>query len=451
MAARNDARRRPGWRLAGLALAGTLLAGCGLEEIIEEERNPRLPGERISVLALDAALEADPSVADLQVRLPQPYINQTWSQPGGASNHAMYHLALGSPLSVVWTADIGEGSSDEQQLLAQPIVAGDRIYTMDSASIVTAFARGSGDELWQVDLEDEEDEDEGFFGGGIAYENGRLFVTTGFARIFALDATTGQILWRQQVPGPARAAPAVSDERVFVLTVDNQLFVLSAADGRREWEHSGIQETAGLVGTATPAVSGSTVVVPYSSGEIFGLLVENGRVLWSDSLSAIRRVDPIADLAHIRGLPVIDRGLVVAISHSGRMVAIDERRGSRAWDIDIGGIEMPWVAGDFIYVLTNDAQVVCLTRREGRVRWVRQLERFEDPEELEDPIQWVGPVLAGDRLIVSGTNGEAVSLSPYTGEPLGQIELPGTPAMSPIVADGSLFFLLNNATLVAMR
>ena len=436
---------------AALVLCGALLAGCGITEWIAEERDPPLPGERISVLALDAALEADPSVADLQVRLPQPYINQTWSQPGGSANHAMYHLALGSPLSESWRADIGDGSDDEQQLLAQPVIAGDRIYTMDSASIVTSFARGSGDQIWRVDLEDEEDEDEGFFGGGIAYENGRLFVTTGFARVFALDASTGQILWRQQVPGPVRASPAVSDDRVFVLTVDNQLFVLSAEDGSRQWEHSGIQETAGLVGTASPAVSGSTVVVPYSSGEIFGLLVENGRVLWSDSLSAIRRVDPIADLAHIRGLPVIDRGLAIAISHSGRMVAIDERRGSRAWDIDLGGIEMPWAAGDFVYVLTNEGQVVCLTRREGRVRWVRQLDRFEDPEDLDTPIRWVGPVLAGDRLIVSGTNGVALSLSPYTGEPLGQIDLPGTPAMAPVIADGALYFLLNNATLLALR
>ena len=435
-----------------MVLAGLMLSACEtVEEWIDAESNPPLPGERISVLALDAALEADPRVADLKVRLPEPYINESWSQPGGAPNHAMYHLSLDAPLVEIWRADVGASADDDRLLLSQPVVAGDRIFTMDSASIVTAFSRSSGEELWQIDLEDEGEEDDGFFGGGIAYEAGRLFVTTGFAQVYALDARTGVILWRQQVAGPVRAAPAVSSERVFVLTVDNQLFALSAIDGARLWEHGGIQETAGLIGTASPAIDGSMIVVPYSSGEIFGMLAENGRILWSDSLSAIRRVDPIADLAHIRGLPVIDRGLVLAISHSGRMVAIDQRRGSRAWDIDVGGIEMPWVAGDFIYVLTNDAQVICLTRREGRVRWVRQLDRFEDMEDLEDPIRWVGPVLAGDRLILSGTNGIALSLSPYTGEPLGQIELPGAPAMAPIVADGALFFLLNSATLVAMR
>ena len=447
---------RSGWAsklaLPALVLAAAMLSACEtVQEWIDTEREPPLPGERISVLALDAALEADPRVADLKVRLPEPYINESWSQPGGAPNHAMYHLSLDSPLVEVWRADVGDGSDDDRLLLAQPVVAGDRVYTMDSASIVTAFNRNSGEEIWRIDLEDEDEEDDGFFGGGIAYEAGRIFVTTGFAYVYALDARTGLILWRQQVSGPIRAAPSVSSERVFVLTVDNQLFALSAVDGARLWEHSGIQETAGLIGTASPAVEESVLVVPYSSGEIFGLLADSGRVLWSDSLSAIRRVDPIADLAHIRGLPVIDRGLVVAISHSGRMVAIDERRGSRAWDIDVGGIEMPWVAGDFIFVLTNEAQVLCLTRREGRVRWVRQLERFEDMEDLEDPIHWVGPVLAGDRLIVAGSHEQAVSISPYTGEVLGALDLPGSPAMAPIVVDQTLYFLLDNAALIAMR
>ncbi len=437
-------------RVAAFVAVAVLLSACDLSKSLLEQEEPPLPGKRVSVLALDASLEADPSVADLQVRLPQPYINQTWTQSGGTSNHAMYHLALGAPLSVAWSTDIGNGSDDEQQLLAQPVVAGGRVFTMDSASIVMSLDAGTGDRIWEVDLELEE-EKEGYFGGGIAYDGGRVYATTGFAQVFALDAATGQMLWRQSVPGPIRAAPTVSNGRVFVLTVDNQLFALSTEEGERLWEHSGIQETAGLVGTASPAVAGSTVVAPYSSGEIFGLLAENGRVLWNDSLSAIRRVDPIADLAHIRGQPVIDRGLVVAISHSGRMVAIDERRGARAWDIDLGGIEMPWVAGEFIYVVTNDAQVVCITRREGRIRWVQQLERFEEPEDLEGPIQWVGPVLAGDRLIVAGSNGLAVSISPYTGQFLGSIELPGPPALAPVVAGGSLYFLTEDAELVAMR
>ncbi len=112
---------------------------------------------------------------------------------------------------------------------------------------------------------------------------------------------------------------------------------------------------------------------------------------------------------------------------------------------------MPWIGGDFIFLLTNDAQLVCLTRRDGRIRWVRPLPRYKDPEDQEGPIHWAGPVLASDRLIVAGSNGEAVSVSPYTGEVIGKIDLPGAVTMAPVVAGNSLYFLTEGGSLIAMR
>ncbi|MFQ6017114.1 MAG: PQQ-binding-like beta-propeller repeat protein [Kiloniellaceae bacterium] len=436
--------------LAGLALP---LAACesldpfGLFDPPEAER---LPGQRIAILALSRGLEPDPRVADLRVRLSEPYVNPGWTHFGGSAAHAMYHLSLGQAPRKAWSNDVGAGSGDERRLLAQPLVVDGVIFTMDSLSVVTAFEAANGRRLWRVDLEPE-DEDDGFFGGGIAYDAGRIFVTTGFARVFSLDAETGAVVWAQRVPAPMRAAPAVAGGRVFVVTLDNRTIALSAADGRRLWRHTGIQESTGLIGGASPAVAGSTVVAPYSSGEIFGLLAETGRVLWSDSLASVTRIDPLGDLAHIRGTPVIDRGMVFAVSHSGRMVAIDLRQGLRAWEIDLGGIEMPWVGGDFVFVLTNHSQLVCLTRGDGRIRWVRPLPRYQDPEDQEGPIHWTGPVLASDRLILAGSHGEALSVSPYTGEVLGAIDLPDGIAVPPVVAGNSLYFLTEGGRLIAMR
>lgn len=434
--------------LAGCAL---LLSGCGLGDLWfgGGEEDP-LPGERISIMAFGQTLEGDPSLSGQEVRLPAPYVNDAWSQVGGSANKALYHLSLSDSSKEIWRSDIGEGASDDRRILAQPLVVGDRIFTMDARSTVTAFDTERGRQIWRVDV-NEDYERTGYFGGGIAYDGGRLYVTTGFAVVFALDAADGSVIWSQKLPAPMRAAPTVDGGRVFAITLDNQVFALAADDGRRLWDHSGIQEIAHLIGAASPAVAGSTVIVPYSSGEIFSLLAENGRVLWSDALSAINRTDPIADLAHIRGEPVIDRGLVLAISHSGRMVAIDQRRGARAWDIDLGGVQMPWVAGDYVYVVTNDAQLVCLTRREGRVRWVQPLPRFEDEEDQEDPIQWFGPVLAGDRLVLAGSHSVALSISPYTGEELGYMDLPNAPAVPPVVAQDTLYVLTKNADLLAFR
>jgi len=423
-----------------------LLAGCG----IFEEEEELLPGERIPVLLLDSELTPDPLIADLAVRLPPPEANSAWPQPGGYANHAMHHLALGDAPGRAWSADAGSGSSDWERLTAQPVVADGRVFTMDTEGEVRAFDASNGARLWVVETVPE-DEDEGVIGGGVAFYDGTLFVSSGAAQIIALDGASGNELWRQSLPAPMRIGPTVTAGRVFAVSVDNQLHVLAADDGRKLWTHSGITETAALLGSGSVAVEAGTVVVPYSSGELVALRVENGRAVWSDTLAAVRRVDAVSALADIRGNPVIDRGLVFAISHSGRMVAIDQRTGIRGWDKTIGGVETPWAAGDFLYVLTNVAELVCISRRDGRIRWIRTLPRYEDEEDKEDPIFWVGPVLAGDRLIVAGSTGDMISVSPYDGSVLGIVELSDGVAIAPIVADDTLYVLTEDADLIAFR
>lgn len=437
--------------LLALGLAAVLLSGCDtVSDLFGSDEKPPLPGTRIAVIQGNSGLVAEPAIAGQKIVLPEPYINGGWEQPGGSAAHAMYHLALSDQPRTVWSASVGEGNDDDAAILSQPIVVGDVVFTMDARSTVTAYKQADGGVFWEVDLEQENEED-GFFGGGIAFEDGRLFVTTGMGIIFALDAKNGQEIWRADLKAPLRAAPTVSGGRVFVLTVDNQAIALASNDGRKLWDHTGIQETANLLGTASPAVSGGIVIIPYSSGELYALQVENGREVWSDSLAALRRTDPLADIAQIRGLPVIDRGIVFVVSHAGRTVAFDIKRGSRIWEREFGGTETPWAAGDYLYMLTNDNELVCLTRDKGEVRWVTALPKYEDPEDKEGAITWSGPLLASDRLIVAGSLGEAYAVSPYTGEIIGVIELPSGAAVSPIVANNTLYFISDEADIVAVR
>lgn len=436
------------WRLTPVLAAALALGGCGL--FFGEPEAPPLPGERVSVLQLDRSLAADPALADLKVRLPPPVANAAWPQAGGNATHAMHHLALPDTVRLAWRADVGRRAGRSQRILAEPVVADGRVYAMDAGATVSAFETGGGRLLWRVDLTPEEEEDD-LFGGGLAYADGRLFVTTPFARVYALDAGSGAEIWQSGLPGPARAPPTVSDGRVFAMTIDNQLVALAADDGRRLWSHVAVAEGPSLLGGAPPAVAGSTVIAPYTTGELFALRAETGAVLWFENLAGAARGDVVSALTDIRGRPVIDRDLVIAISHSGLIAGIDLRRGGRAWDNSIGGTESPWVAGDFVYVLNNNAELVALTRSEGRVRWVQSLPLYEDPEDREGLIYWAGPVLAGDRLIVTGSHGEAWSLSPYTGEILGRIGLPGGTHLPPVIAGETIYLLLDNAELIALR
>jgi len=431
-----------------LVLAGALLllTGC---DLFGDSKVP-LPGERLSVLSLQRRLEPDPALAQLEVQLPRPVENPDWPQVGGYPNHVMHHLALGDDPKRIWRVSAGSGDSRDGYILSPPVAAGNRVYTMDAESEVRAFDAATGRRLWAFATKPA-DERGSSFGGGVAFADGRLFASTGYGQVIALDAETGKEIWRHPVGAPVRGAPTVADGRVFVVTVENTSEAIAADDGRRLWTHTGTAENAGLLGSASPAVEGDVVIMPYMSGELFALRVENGRPLWNDNLAAARRIDAVSGMADIRGLPVIDRGRVYGISHSGRMAAIDLRTGERIWEQEIGGTNMPWVAGDFIYVLGNNGDLVCLTRREGRVRWIHELPRYENVERKRGPLQWTGPVLAGDRLIVLASNGEALTVSPYTGQAIGRVEMPDGSYIAPIVAAKTLYVLTNDADLIAMR
>ncbi|MET4698311.1 outer membrane protein assembly factor BamB [Constrictibacter sp. MBR-5] len=436
-------------RLLPLCIVGLALTGCGIGSWFDGESEPPLPGDRIAVLRSDVAVAPDPAVAQLDVVLPPAALNPDWPQAGGTPDHAPVHAQLAPSPTRIWQVSVGEGTGRGAHILSAPVVANGRVFAMDAETNVSAVSAADGERLWSRSMRPENGE--GGFGGGVAAVGDRVYVTTGYGGVAALDAATGDPIWSRTLPTPIRAAPTVAEGRVYAVTVDSRTEALDAATGQPVWTHTGIAETASVLGGASPAVSRGAVVVPYNSGEVFGLREDNGRMVWTDSLAALRRADVVSELAAIRGHPVAYRGLVFATSHSGRSVAIDLRSGMRIWDRDFGGVEMPWAAGDFVFMLTNRNELLALVAAEGRVRWVNPLPRFEDPKDRSDPIVWAGPVLAGGNLILVNSLGRAVFFSPATGEQVNDLALPSGATVPPVVAGGTMFVLSGDGTLSAYR
>ncbi|MCZ6481924.1 MAG: PQQ-like beta-propeller repeat protein [Alphaproteobacteria bacterium] len=431
-----------------VVLVVVALGGCGLPFFETTER--KLPGVRISVLSFERSLRPDPELRRRPIQLPRRWVNADWPQAGGLATHAMHHLDLSDAPSRAWRANIGAGSTDERRLLAQPVVAGGRVYTLDTGAHVTAFDVRSGKRLWRWRLRPRE-EREGTLGGGLAYDKGWLIATTGFAEVIALNGETGGVLWRRKVSGPMRAGPTIAEGRVFVVTIDNKTYALDIRDGKVLWTHTGTTEVTGILGGASPAVADGIVVVPYTSGELYALRAASGKEVWTEFLSGRESASSSATLADIRAAPVIDRGRVYAVSNAGRMVALDHKTGKQAWRQRIGGQQSPWVAGEYIYVVTMEGLLACLSRRDGGVHWLRTLPLYEDEKKKKDLIIWSGPVLVGDRLILAGSHGQVLSVSPYNGDLLGVIDMRDGVLIPPAVANRTLYLLTEGADLIALR
>lgn len=436
--------------LLPLLLAAMLaLAGCGVFK--GGGKKPVTAGERISVLDFEQQVEAEAELQDFPVVLPAPVVNPEWSQPGGSASGAMGHLAFGAQPQRVWQVSAGQGSDATRRLNATPVVAENRLFVVDTAGQVSAFDATSGASLWRSPMPDFDQTTRAAFGGGVSSEGGRVYVTTGLGLVAALDPRTGAIMWQKRMGTPLRGAPAVYADRLFVNSQDSQLTALSTVDGNQLWQVNATVEPADILGAGAPAVAQETVVAGFASGELFALRVENGRTAWQDQLARTGRTTALGALSGIAASPVIDRGRVFAIGHGGRMAALELATGQRVWEREFAGVHTPWVAGDWVFAMTVDAQLVALTRTDGKIRWVSQLQQFRSPKKRSGAISWAGPVLAGGRLFVVSSRGEMVHVSPQTGEVLGTTELSGPAYLPPIVANQMLYVLTDNGTVTAYR
>jgi outer membrane protein assembly factor BamB len=440
--------------LLAAGVAAVALTGCdamsGITDIFGKSKVP-LPGERVAVFGERSELEPDKEMASVQIVLPAPVVNDSWPQSGGYTNYAMHHLAVSDSPQIIWTADVGAGSSSSRILTTPPIMAEGKVFAKDAQGTVSAFDADTGKLIWRVTLEPEKARDSDEFGGGIAYYGGKLFVTTGFAHVYSLEAADGKTIWTSTVSAPVRGAPLVFGDRVFAISIDNKIQAMAAVDGSDLWQFTALTEVAGYVGGNSPAGSGDYIVAPFSSGELVGLRLDNGRSVWNEQLVGTRsEARAFGNLADIRGRPVIDRGIVLAMGSGGQLAAVELRSGQRVWERNIGGSQTPWVAGRFLFVVTGGADVAAIGRDDGKIKWVTPLTQYLD-DKRRKPVLWGGPVLAGDRLLVAGTTGDLLALSPYTGEILGKIDVRDPVRLAPIIANRTIYVLTDSGRLIALR
>lgn len=434
----------------GIIVAAAIAAGgCG----IFGHKKPSTPvlGQRIAVLATESDVSVDPATAALPMSLPAPVVNPAWSQSGGNASKAMGHVALGASLAQAWEVSIGQGTSLAARLAAAPIVADGRIYTIDTLATVRAFDAQTGSPLWRTQFGTEKGNDSALFGGGLAYANGRIYATNGLGFVDALDATNGGVVWQVRPGGPLRGSPTIAGDAVYVMSQDNQIYSLKLADGTTNWSEAAALEIAGIFGVASPAYAQGTIVAGFSSGELNAYRYENGRVVWQDALARTTIRTSVSSLSDIDADPVIDNGQVIAIGQGGRMVAMELITGQRMWELNLAGIATPWVAGDWVFVVTSDAKLMAIGRASGKVRWITQLPEFRNEKSKNGPINYSGPILAGGRLIVTSTNGAITFVNPDNGAVEGRTSVKSSISLPPVAANNTLYVLDDSGRLHAFR
>ncbi len=440
--------KKTGKILATLSLVA-MLGGCGAFGGDGKKETPTI-GKRIDILGTEADTVVDPALSGISVILPPASTNSNWSQPGGNAAKSPGHLMLADAPQRAWTAQIA-GASNRARLAAAPVIHDGKLFVIDTDATVSAFDAASGAKLWASTLAVDKDGKPSRFGGGVSTDGTAVFATNGVGDVVALDATTGAIKWTKRPAGPLRGAPTLSNGNAYVMTQDNQIYAVRMDNGEAQWNEAGPVGASGIFGVAAPAAAQGTVIAGYSTGELAAYRYENGRSLWSDTLSRTAMSTSVSTLTDIDADPVIDRGRVFALGQGGRMAAYELVSGQRIWEINIAGISTPVVSGEWVFVMTSDAKLLCVQRASGKIRWISKLPRYRDEEDKKGVITWRGPVLANGRLIVANSDGQIWSVSSGEGSASLLVDIKAPVSVAPVVANGTLYVLDDSGRLTAFR
>lgn len=443
-------------KLTALCLASAALVGCEREVILPGERFPvRAPLEdSVAVDGQPAPVAApdDPANQTQPIGLPGMVSNVDWSQRGGNALHDGPHGVLSAAPQLVWAVNVGAGNSRRNRITASPVVAGGVVFAMDALARVTAVSL-AGATLWQSDLTAGFDRGGAQSGGGLAAVAGRVYVTTGYGEVVALDAASGGVLWRQRLGAPAAGAPAVAGAAVYAMSADGTGWALDAGSGRVLWTMPAAENVLATDTGAAPAVSGGTVIFPFAAGVMIAASSDTGTGLWQTAITGNRLGRAYANSGDITGDPVVKGGVVYVGTQAGRTGAFVEATGEKLWTAEEGAMNPPLVVGGSVFVVNDAARLVRLDAGTGGRIWAVDLPYFTDAKEKKHSriFTHFGPVLAGGRLVIASSDGALRSFDPASGALVGSVAIPGGAASGPVLAQGLLLVVSAQGQLLAFR
>jgi outer membrane protein assembly factor BamB len=314
----------------------------------------------------------------------------------------------------VWQSKVGKGVAHYESGL-KPLIRDDKVYAASREGIVVAKNLSNGQTLWSFDLRSEGKSsvlsrfsaDTARISGGIGFSADKLYLGTENGEVFALDATSGQLLWRVPVKGEVLASPATGDGLVVVATTAGNLIGLDSDSGEQRWIFEDEQPALTIRGVSEPVIEAGGVVYGSGTGRGGILLAERGYQAWEEAIALPQGSTDLSRLVDVDAKPIIVAGTLYTISFNGELVAMELRSGRQLWKRDYASFRNMAVAGNILYLVDSTGGIYAVDRRNGTEVWGQQgLQRHF----------LTGPTVYKEYLVVGDNKGNLHWLNRETGD-----------------------------------
>ncbi len=202
--------------------------------------------------------------------------------------------------------------------------------------------------------------------------DGRVYIadSAGNLHAFTVDGLRlGKAAWTHAGGAPILSSPGFADGALYVMNVDEVLYVLDAATGTLRWRHAhDLEASRGgsleLYGAPPPlvALDAGIVVAGFSDGVVDTVTLRDGELRSSVRTGEGAYPDIIAQ-------PVLAAGNVVSGGFTGPLLARPVGADAPVWRVDVGNAGVGLLRGDVLLHPGTDGRLRAIDARTGDVRW----------------------------------------------------------------------------------
>lgn len=391
----------------------------------------------ISVFQDIAPLKVDEKLTNVAITIPTALQNDSWFGQNSDNNPAVENFSFPSRITKIRSVWSGFWPKENSVVFA-PAIAKDVIYLLDNKGNLSARNLADKKLIWKKKIIKGKDS-KNFTSGKISYKDEKIYASTGYDLVVAIDARNGEIIWSKNIGAITISTPIADQTQLFITTNDNKTYALNSATGEINWVHSGILRNTGILGAANPVFYKNYVIVAYSSGEIYTINKKTGEVGWSYDLNVSKAINSDFILNDIDSTPLVKDDVVYTIGNGGLMMSISIKDGATLWQKELASITDIWIAGDFIYLVNNNNQLICLYRKSGGIKWIKDLKKFQNEKKPNTKIIYNGIIMAGGNLILSNSDDEIVIINPLNGNILQTKNIGQKIYHTPIIVKNKLY------------
>jgi outer membrane protein assembly factor BamB len=275
---------------------------------------------------------------------------------GAGSTYPRTYAADAITGELIWNTTTGAGGSYSHSSVA---VANGRVYVANYNRDVYALNETTGAIIWQFSLEGYTFNTSPAVANGIVYLGSEGYAS-GSSYVWALNATTGHIVWAYLTGPIYYSSPAVVDGVVYIGDISSgysNVYALNASTGTKIWNFT----RAGGAFYSSPAVAGGRLYIGSMDSNVYALNTTTGVKVWNHTTGN-----------GIRSSPAVVGGVVYIGSQDKNIYALNASTGAKIWNYtatSLVHVSAPAVADGKVFIGSNDGNFFALNATTGAKIW----------------------------------------------------------------------------------